>query len=167
MRSFALGQWLIKLLSYLGLSAYAIGVKGAEVLGGVLKQLNALSHLGLYGNQLRDKGVQRLALGQCKSLSFLDIAACDIGPVGAGVLAIDLGQCTMLSQLRVSFNAIPVVVCEGAGVMAGMIKQYPQFFCIELGYNGIQAEGAGRIVAVLGRCASLSHIDLRHDNIGD
>jgi len=163
-RRLALGQWLIKSLSYLGLSAYAIGVKGAEVLGGVLKQLNALSHLGLYGNKLRDKGVQRLALGQCKSLSFLDIAACDIGPVGAGVLAIDLGQCTMLSQLRVSFNAI---LCEGAGPMAGMMEQYPQFSCLELGYNGIQAQGAGRIAAVQGRCASLSHIDLRHNSIGD
>ena len=59
------------------------------------------------------------------------------------------------------------VITATAGTMAGMMEQYPQFSRIELGYNGIQAEGAGRIAAVLGRCASLSHIDLRHDNIGD
>ena len=132
------------------------------MLGELLKKIKALSHLGLSGNKLRDEGVKRLALGQCRSLSFLNIASCDIGPVGAT----HLGQCKMFSQLGLSCNTI---LCESAGAMAGMMEQCPLFSRarIDLGYNGIQDAGAGRIATVLGGCASLSHIDLRSNNIGD
>ena len=37
---------------------------------------------------------------------------------------------------------------------------------LNLGENGIGAEGAGRLAAVLGQCASLAHLDLGANGIG-
>ena len=37
---------------------------------------------------------------------------------------------------------------------------------LNLGENGIGAEGAGRLAAVLGQCASLAHLDLDYNEIG-
>ena len=38
---------------------------------------------------------------------------------------------------------------------------------LDLGHNGIGDEGAGRLAAVLGQCASLAHLDLCGNGIGD
>jgi hypothetical protein len=43
-------------------------------------KFKAFSHLGLSGNKLKDEGVQRLALGQCKSLSFLNMTSPPVLP---------------------------------------------------------------------------------------
>ena len=48
-----------------------------------------------------------------------------------------------------------------------MLGQCASLAHLNLGYNGIGAEGARRLAAVLGQCASLAHLDLSRNRIGD
>ena len=49
---------------------------------------------------------------------------------------------------------------EGAGRLAAVLGQCASLAHLDLRGNGIGAEGAGRLAAVLGQCASLAHLDL-------
>ena len=48
-----------------------------------------------------------------------------------------------------------------------MLGQCASLVHLDLGGNGIGDEGAGRLAAVLGQCASLAHLDLLGNGIGD
>ena len=47
-----------------------------------------------------------------------------------------------------------------------MLGQCASLAHLELGYNRIGDEGAGRLAAVLGQCASLAHLNIRNNGIG-
>jgi Ran GTPase-activating protein (RanGAP) involved in mRNA processing and transport len=49
---------------------------------------------------------------------------------------------------------------QGAGRLAAVLGQCASLAHLDLGNNDIIAEGAGRLAAVLGQCASLAHLDL-------
>ena len=48
-----------------------------------------------------------------------------------------------------------------------MLGQCASLAHLDLGWNEIGAEGAGRLAAVLGQCASLARLDLGVNGIGD
>ena len=48
---------------------------------------------------------------------------------------------------------------EGAGRLAAGLGQCASLAHLDLGGNAIGAEGTGRLAAVLGQCASLAHLD--------
>jgi len=54
---------------------------------------------------------------------------------------------------------------KGRG-LAAVLGQCASLAHLDLGWNGIGDEGAGRLAAVLGQCASLAHLDLRGNGIG-
>jgi len=56
---------------------------------------------------------------------------------------------------------------EGAGRLAAVLGQCASLAHLNLCRNGIGAEGAGRLAAVLGQCASLAHLELGYNEIGD
>ena len=56
---------------------------------------------------------------------------------------------------------------EGAGRLAAVLGQCASLVHLDLAGNEIGAEGAGRLAAVLGQCASLAHLDLGWNEIGD
>jgi len=56
---------------------------------------------------------------------------------------------------------------EGAGRLAAVLGQCASLAHLDLCYNRIGDEGAGRLAAVLGQCASLAHLDLGGNKIGD
>ena len=55
---------------------------------------------------------------------------------------------------------------ERAGRLAAVLGQCASLAHLNLRANWIGAEGAGRLAAVLPRCASLAHLDLRSNEIG-
>ena len=55
---------------------------------------------------------------------------------------------------------------EGAGRLAAVLGQCASLAHLDLQENGIGDEGAGRLAVVLGQCASLAHLDLRYNGIG-
>ena len=59
-------------------------------------------------------------LGQCQSLTELNLGRNDIGDAGAGSLAGVLGQCSSLATLALGDNRIGV---DGAGRLAGVLGQ--------------------------------------------
>ena len=48
-----------------------------------------------------------------------------------------------------------------------MLGQCASLAHMDLSENGIGDEGAGRLAAVLGQCTSLAHLDLDDNGIGD
>jgi hypothetical protein len=56
---------------------------------------------------------------------------------------------------------------EGAGRLAAVLGQCASLAHLDLRGNEIGAEGAGRLAAVLGQCASLAHLDLGQNRIRD
>ena len=48
-----------------------------------------------------------------------------------------------------------------------MLGQCPSLAHLDLGGNDIEAEGVGRLAAVLGHCPSLARLDCCHNSIGD
>ena len=48
-----------------------------------------------------------------------------------------------------------------------MLGQCSSLATLNLRYNGIGAEGAGRLAGVLGQCSSLATLDLEGNDIGD
>jgi len=55
---------------------------------------------------------------------------------------------------------------EGAGRLAAVLGQCASLARLNLERNEIGAEGAGMLAAVLGRCASLAHLELGWNKIG-
>ena len=55
---------------------------------------------------------------------------------------------------------------EGAGRLAAVLGQCASLAHLDIGSNGIGAEGAGRLAAGLGQCASLAHLYLSYNEIG-
>ena len=85
-----------------------IGNEGARRLAGVLGQCSSLTDLNLGGNGIGEEGAGRLAgvLGQCSSLTVLNLGGNDIGAEGAGRLAGVLGLCSSLAELDLRYNSI-------------------------------------------------------------
>ena len=54
---------------------------------------------------------------------------------------------------------------ERAGRLAAVLGQCPSLAYLDLGGNDIGDEGAGRLAAVLGQCASLAHLGLAENRI--
>ena len=77
-----------------------------------------------------------------------------------------------LDRLSKRANVIALDLCankigdEGAGRLEAGLGQCASLAHLDLRGNRIGGEGAGRLAAGLGQCASLAHLDLDHNRIG-
>ena len=78
------------------------------MLAGMLGQCSSLTKLNLALNGIEDEGTGMLArvLGQCSSLAELSLADNGISDIGAWMLAEELWQCSSLTKLDLSRNDI-------------------------------------------------------------
>ena len=71
-------------------------------------------------------------LGQCSSLTMLNLSFNDIGTEGAGSLAGVLGQCSSLAMLKLGDNDIGYA---GARSLAGVLGQCSSLVMLDLTFN--------------------------------
>ena len=70
------------------------------------------------------------------------------------------------AMIKVTFETLQGQRPESVkNAMLNMMK-WCRITAIDLSYATIGAEGAGRLAAVLGQCASLAHLDLGYNRIG-
>ena len=92
-------------------------------------------------------------------------------PAGMTLMLLQVSKTMRTAMQRVSPPAM-IKVKRGQrpesveNAMLNMMK-WCRITTINLSNATIRAEGAGRLAAVLGQCASLAHLDLRGNGIGD
>ena len=143
----------------------AIREDGARILAGVLGQCPSLTVLQLQGNRIGAEGARILGwvLRQCSSLAELNLRDNAIGAEGAGSLVQVLGQCSALAVLNLAENGIGV---EGARALAGLLRQCSSLVELKLESNDFGDEGAGSLAEALGQCSALAVLNLGYNGIG-
>ena len=129
-----------------------------------LEQYTGLARLELKHYEIGTAEAKTLAsvLSQCTALSALNLGCNSLGPYGMQSLAKVLPLCTALTGLGLYNNRIGPI---GAVSIAKVLSQC-NLTVLDLHYNRIRSEGAGRLIRVISLCLRPLTINLSYNMIG-
>eukprot|EP00961_Rhodomonas_salina_P109945 1479641-Rhodomonas_salina.3 len=154
-------------LTHLDLRGAKMESELAVTLAAVLSDCQALTHLDLWCNRIRNKGASWLAgvmgKGSLSVLKHLDLSGNAITEEGGRKLASVFWRCSALEELNLSGNALGD---EGIADLAGVLGRCPQLTSLELSHIGMGERGARRLSEGLERCPWLTHLNLSWNTLG-
>lgn len=166
----AFGEALARNSSLRCLDIYSNGITsvgGIALLAGV-SSCSTLTSLDLSSNSIGESGATALAdaIAVNTSLRCIDASACRIGPGGAAAIARALRVNKTLTKLVLGSNGISD---EGTREITKSLgrRRNSTLHTLKLPLNGLSAEGAGFVAAMLLQNSTLSRLDLSYNGIGD
>ena len=152
----------------LDLRTNLIDCDGAKLISSFLSQNSTLKRLILNENhRIRSDGVKEIALSLTRnsSLELLSLRSCGIGKKGAERFATCLAQNSTLQVLDLCGN--PDIGDDAIELISRGLRDNRALLELNLSYCGLGDEGCAHLAEVLVTNATLTHLWLQKNEIGD
>ena len=147
-----------------------LGVKSAEVLSGILKYNQNISHLNLSKNSLKDEGVNILmnAVKNTSNIVSIQLASNDLTHISGDIIFEILFEQNSIISLDLSSNEGTNrnrLTADGVKKLSKLLKTNNYLEFLKLGGNSLKNEGLRYILRGLDNNSTMNLLDLSNNEI--